>query len=149
MATDAAADRLFATIDTDENGSLSQEELLVYLLGAGVEHEEIGRIFKALDADSDGKITPDEWRAGYARYVSPKAELMSGMRQYTTKAALEAARRDAAAGEADDVALLDAQWLLKFDTHDVDTGKTYTYTTSDMYGPVSYTHLTQPTTPYV
>ena len=110
MDTDAAADRLFATIDTDKNGSLSQEELLVYLLGAGVEHEEIARIFAALDADSDGKITPDEWRAGYARYVSPKAALMSGMRQYTTKAALEAARRDAAAGEADDVALLDAQW---------------------------------------
>ena len=62
MDTDAAADRLFATIDTDQNGSLSQEELLVYLLGAGVEQEEIARIFAALDADSDGKITPDEWR---------------------------------------------------------------------------------------
>ena len=34
MATDAAADRLFATIDTDKNGSLTQEELLVFLLGA-------------------------------------------------------------------------------------------------------------------
>jgi hypothetical protein len=51
---EVAADRLFATIDTDKNGSLSQEELLVYLLGAGVEHEEIARIFAALDTNSDG-----------------------------------------------------------------------------------------------
>lgn len=45
MDTDAAAARLFTTIDRDKNGSLGQEELLVYLLGAGVEHEEIARIF--------------------------------------------------------------------------------------------------------
>ena len=67
----ARADQLFATIDTDRNGSVSQQELLTYLLGVGVEQEEIAHIFAALDTDGDGRITPDEWRAGYARYVSP------------------------------------------------------------------------------
>ena len=42
--------------DTDKNGSLSQEELLAYLLGAGVEHEEIARIFMALDTDATTQL---------------------------------------------------------------------------------------------
>ena len=66
--------------------------------------------------------TADELRAeaadahkAVAQAERPPVEEEAG-EKYTTKAALEAARRDAAAGEADDVALLDAQWLLKFDT---------------------------------
>ena len=40
------------------------------MLGVGVEQEEIARMFAALDTDGDRRITCDEWRAGYARYVS-------------------------------------------------------------------------------
>lgn len=58
---------LFATIDTDSNGSISKSEFESALAGAGVDTNSADNVFTRLDADGDGSISQSELssRAGY------------------------------------------------------------------------------------
>merc|ERR1712096_23524 len=62
------AKRLFDLIDTSEDGLISLEELMLYLLDQGMEHEQISELFKGLDEDHDGVLTLEEWEKGFAAY---------------------------------------------------------------------------------
>ena len=61
---------LFDEIDTDCHGSIEDSELLVHLLKKGVDGPAIEQLFKALDINSDGHISRDEWRQGFSLYTS-------------------------------------------------------------------------------
>ena len=68
-ASIAAADAIFAKIDTNGSGTIEPQELLLHLLEAGQEPETVAELFRSLDLNSDGLLTPTEWRAGYATFV--------------------------------------------------------------------------------
>ena len=63
------AERTFAEIDTDGDGVLTQDELLIYLLETqGFEPEEVSAVFRQLDTDGDGVVTKAEFVAGHAAW---------------------------------------------------------------------------------
>ena len=70
LSSDATADSLFSIIDTNKSGTIESNELLLHLLVAGQEPEEIAQLFLGLDLDSDGVISQQEWRDGYQHYLS-------------------------------------------------------------------------------
>lgn len=54
-ASTSGNDQSWASLDTDGDGSISRAESQA--------HAGLARIFDAADADKDGKLTPDEYRA--------------------------------------------------------------------------------------
>ncbi|KAL8603237.1 hypothetical protein ACOMHN_046243 [Nucella lapillus] len=54
---------IFAELDKDRNGWLSREEIGDWLKGAGynLNHQQIERIFRLIDTNSDGRISLDEF----------------------------------------------------------------------------------------
>ena len=61
-------ERLFDAIDTDRSGTIEDSELLIHLLSQGVEEKAITALFRALDVNSDGRISRDEWETGFELY---------------------------------------------------------------------------------
>ena len=53
-----------ALLDTNDDGILNTEEVTRYFQLSGFPKEESEEIFNALDADSDGKVSIDEFMAG-------------------------------------------------------------------------------------
>ncbi len=105
----AHADAIFAIVDTNQSGTIEPAELLVHLLVAGQEPETIADLFLHLDRDGDGVISPDEWRAGYERFVA--------LSSHGPAHALQAARAQARPPLGCDLDLDDAA-----DTDTMDTG---------------------------
>lgn len=66
----ASADDTFAIIDTNCSGSIEIKDLWLHLLVAGQESDAVTELFRDLDLDEDGVVSKDEWRAGYARFLS-------------------------------------------------------------------------------
>ena len=56
---------MFDCIDADKSGEIDSTELMMHLLGLGQEHESVSELFKALDTDGDGKISREEFIAGF------------------------------------------------------------------------------------
>jgi len=73
------ADQLFAKIDTDGDGRISDHELLVHLLGQGQDDHTISELFRELDLDGSGYIEWNEFEAGYGKMVQA-AKGVSGPR---------------------------------------------------------------------
>ena len=65
-----SAHEIFGRIDKDGNGNVSPDELAVHLLGLGVDEDQVSALFLQLDLNSDGKITLEEFKAGYAAYCA-------------------------------------------------------------------------------
>ena len=61
--------RLFDAIDTDRSGTIEDSELLIHLLSQGVEEKVIPGLFRALDVNSDGRISREEWEMGFELYT--------------------------------------------------------------------------------
>lgn len=77
-AVHVEADKIFAAINLTQDGLLSLQELEEYL--AVTDGEEyvpaaVSKIFKTLDGNSDGSITPSEFRGGYVRYRAVRLAL--------------------------------------------------------------------------
>ena len=64
----ASSAATFVAVDADKSGKLDLEELLSKLATAGddVDSAEVEALLKRLDADEDGAITIEEWRAGHS-----------------------------------------------------------------------------------
>ena len=69
VESDAKADDLFKIVDRDGNGVIESNELLVHLLVAGQEADSISELFGQMDADADGVISKEEWRAGFKGFL--------------------------------------------------------------------------------
>lgn len=67
------ADAIFAVLDVDGDGSVSNEELESHLSAAGYAAEAIAKVFAVLDADKNGSISRDELRAGLVRFSPLRA----------------------------------------------------------------------------
>ena len=62
---DAQADAIFAEIDTDGDGFLTREEVIVYITKQGGTEEQASGTFDQLDTDKDGKVSKEELRAAF------------------------------------------------------------------------------------
>ena len=58
----AEADAVFAEIDTDDDGFLTREEVIVYITKRGGTEEQASGTFDRLDTDKDGKVSKEEFR---------------------------------------------------------------------------------------
>ena len=66
MQRQAEADAMFAEIDTDGDGFLTREEVIVYITTKqGGTEEEANGTFDQLDTDKDGKLSKEEFRAAF------------------------------------------------------------------------------------
>ena len=61
---------MFGCIDADKSGEIDSTELMMHLLGLGQEHESVSELFKALDTDGDGKISREEFIAGFDKVAT-------------------------------------------------------------------------------
>jgi Ca2+-binding EF-hand superfamily protein len=64
------ADTIFSVIDTNGDGSISQEEMTVHMTKAGYTEAAVENIFKKLDVNSDGGISKAEFRSGLVRFAA-------------------------------------------------------------------------------
>ena len=64
------ADMIFAVIDVDGSGSISQEEMTNHLKVAGYTEQVIQTIFTKMDTDKNGEISQQEFRGGMAMFVA-------------------------------------------------------------------------------
>ena len=64
------ADAIFTSIDTDADGKITDDELLVACLERGVGDTDVSELFKALGLKEDGMISLDAWRAGFGKFVA-------------------------------------------------------------------------------
>ena len=64
------AAKTFAELDTDNDGLVTTEELMVGMLEKGCEMEDIAAFFRALDINSDCRLTKEEFEAGIGTYAS-------------------------------------------------------------------------------
>ena len=65
------AERIFNEIDTDRSGTIELTELAAYLAkeGAGLPPSKAHTLLMKLDADGDGKVSLEEWKVGWGRYI--------------------------------------------------------------------------------
>ena len=71
------ASSIFDVIDADKSGEIEPAELVMHLLGLGQDHESVSELFAALDTDGDGKISREEFIAGFDKLeaeMEPEAE---------------------------------------------------------------------------
>eukprot|EP00964_Phaeocystis_antarctica_P127721 scaffold91434_cov75-Phaeocystis_antarctica.AAC.1 len=61
---------MFNCIDADKSGEIDSTELMLHLLGLGQEHESVSALFKELDTDGDGKISREEFIAGFDKVAA-------------------------------------------------------------------------------
>ncbi len=71
------ADAVFATIDVDGDGSITNAELREHLRERGYADAAVDKIFATLDVNFDGGLSQEELRAAFARYVRATAALLS------------------------------------------------------------------------
>ena len=64
----AAADAVFAELDSDKNGGVSESELREYLLGQDFEPELVTKVFTGIDFDKSGEISDVELRDAFVKY---------------------------------------------------------------------------------
>jgi len=63
------ADAVFATVDANDDGELSDDELRSYLKGGfAYEDELVSKMFAGIDFDSSGKISSEELRTAFLKY---------------------------------------------------------------------------------
>uniref|UniRef100_A0A7S0NNC1 EF-hand domain-containing protein n=1 Tax=Calcidiscus leptoporus TaxID=127549 RepID=A0A7S0NNC1_9EUKA len=61
----AVADAMFKDLDSDGSGAIDPTELVVYLMNRGEPPSSVQALFARLDTNADGKVTKEEWRAGW------------------------------------------------------------------------------------
>lgn len=74
------ADEVFDTIDTNQDGQISNGELRAHLVSRGVSVSETtaDALFRAMDIDHDGSISRSELRDVFGRYEYPAVRLALG-----------------------------------------------------------------------
>merc|ERR1711991_840967 len=81
---DPEAQQIFNAIDTDGDGTLSQEEAVAFLL-RDFSSTSVLRLLRVLDLDGDGRITMKEWLKGWqsGEFKVEKRETSVGKRPGT------------------------------------------------------------------
>eukprot|EP00751_Fragilariopsis_kerguelensis_P024155 CAMPEP_0170858366 /NCGR_PEP_ID=MMETSP0734-20130129/15948_1 /TAXON_ID=186038 /ORGANISM="Fragilariopsis kerguelensis, Strain L26-C5" /LENGTH=306 /DNA_ID=CAMNT_0011230987 /DNA_START=22 /DNA_END=942 /DNA_ORIENTATION=- len=65
---DSMSDSIFDKIDTDQDGSITNDELQTHLEGIGYSNMSIQTLFGALDKNEDGLISREEMRFAFTNY---------------------------------------------------------------------------------
>jgi len=65
---DVMSDSIFDKIDTDKDGTISNDELQVHLEGIGYSNMSIRTLFATLDKNADGLISREEMRFAFTNY---------------------------------------------------------------------------------
>jgi malate dehydrogenase (quinone) len=68
--------KTFQRLDTSADGSLSYDEMRVFLSAQGVDAKSIDALIEKLDADKSGDISHSEFTAGFADFIT--GQLLSG-----------------------------------------------------------------------
>lgn len=68
------ADTIFKEADTNKNGMLDGEELVKYLICKGETPSSVQVLLSKLDANKDGKVSLQEWRAGWEAGLLAKSQ---------------------------------------------------------------------------
>ena len=76
------AERIFREIDADCSGTIEPEELAAYLVteDSGVAPSKAHALLMQLDTDGDGKISLEEWRAGWKKGIVGGGQGLSSTR---------------------------------------------------------------------
>ena len=74
---------LFSELDRGNKGKVTKEDIL-HFLG---DKEQIDEVFKVLDADGDGVISPEDFETGFVEYVQ-KGKDFSGVRDTESESSL-------------------------------------------------------------
>lgn len=73
------ADRLFGTIDTNNDGSISKDELREHLKEfTSYSYKAISSIFKLLDTDKDGSVSKEELREAFVKWSALRQAIGEG-----------------------------------------------------------------------
>ena len=75
MPSKVTIGRSFDNIDVDKNGEISMREMRRYLKKQGMDAKSIAALIKKLDANGDGRISRDEFVAGFGDFVTGTIEL--------------------------------------------------------------------------
>ena len=60
---------VFQTIDIEQKGAITEEQLMVAMLARGVEAGHLTSLFSQLDQDRDGVISSEEFSSGFEHYL--------------------------------------------------------------------------------
>ena len=63
-------ERAYNNIDVDRNGEISMREMRRFLKKQGMDSKSIKALIKKLDANGDGRISRDEFVAGFGDFVT-------------------------------------------------------------------------------
>ena len=68
-------ERSFNNIDVDRNGEISMREMRRFLKKQGMDSKSIKALIKKLDANGDGRISREEFTAGFGDFVTGEIHL--------------------------------------------------------------------------
>eukprot|EP00322_Chrysochromulina_rotalis_P015967 CAMPEP_0115845696 /NCGR_PEP_ID=MMETSP0287-20121206/9488_1 /TAXON_ID=412157 /ORGANISM="Chrysochromulina rotalis, Strain UIO044" /LENGTH=208 /DNA_ID=CAMNT_0003299483 /DNA_START=135 /DNA_END=761 /DNA_ORIENTATION=- len=75
----ADADALFASIDLDNSGTISKDELREHLKRvSNYSFKSISKLFKLLDVNKDGEVAKEELRAAFVKYSALRMAIGEG-----------------------------------------------------------------------
>jgi len=73
------ADRVFSSIDSNNDGSVTKDELREHLkVFSGYSFKAISNVFKLLDVNRDGEISKDELREAFVKYSALRQAIGEG-----------------------------------------------------------------------
>ena len=123
---------IFSEVDRDGSGFLDIQEVkeMTDRLGHSLSADEVQSIFEAMDADGDGKVTPEE----FAKWLSSQ-ETMEGIKTYFHETTLRIFKEISKTDFIDQKDLRDIS--VKLGQKDIDTEKVFQEMDTDKDGKVS------------
>jgi len=69
---------LFRSIDKDEDGKITQDELLCHMLEQGMDIDDVTSLFSRMDKNKDGFLSLEEFNTGMNMFSSEGGDVKTG-----------------------------------------------------------------------